>query len=96
MLVVTSSSICLSLNTVDDHSRVILKPENNQSRSDYINASPIVSSHADYLHILCIMPNNGSENTSYRFVHVKETLTLFETQYLCPFLPIAWTLPGLF
>ncbi|KTG06592.1 hypothetical protein cypCar_00010354 [Cyprinus carpio] len=27
---------------VYDHSRVILKPENNQSRSDYINASPIM------------------------------------------------------
>ncbi len=66
MLVVTSSSVRLSLNTVDDHSRVILKLENNQSRSDYINASPIVSSHAHYLHILCIMSNNGSEHLMWR------------------------------
>lgn len=28
---------------VDDHSRILLKPENSHSNSDYINASPIVS-----------------------------------------------------
>lgn len=27
----------------DDHSRVLLKSENSHSNSDYINASPIVS-----------------------------------------------------
>lgn len=27
----------------DDHSRILLKPENSHSNSDYINASPIVS-----------------------------------------------------
>lgn len=41
---------CLSVNVIDDHSRVVLKAENNQSRSDYINASPIVSTHAQFVY----------------------------------------------
>lgn len=36
------SSNLLSL-LADDHSRVLLKSENSHSNSDYINASPIVS-----------------------------------------------------
>lgn len=34
--------LCISIT--DDHSRITLKAENNHSNSDYINASPIVSS----------------------------------------------------
>lgn len=36
------SSNFLSL-LADDHSRILLKSENSHSNSDYINASPIVS-----------------------------------------------------
>lgn len=36
--------VCVS----DDHSRITLKVENSQSNSDYINASPIVSTSSAF------------------------------------------------
>lgn len=39
-----TSSVCAA----DDHSRITLKAENSQGGSDYINASPIVSSSSAF------------------------------------------------
>lgn len=41
-----SESVCVCVS--DDHSRITLKVESSQSTSDYINASPIVSSSSAF------------------------------------------------
>lgn len=52
----------------DDHVRIKLKAESNPSRSDFINASPIVSDHWGLLPthpaLRCAQPRRGSRSGS--------------------------------